>query len=218
MKQPTPIYQFNYGNVTYSDNTPPVPTETIKTSGCGIVSSVMMLNAFEIKVTVQELAKMSMDRHFRVESGTSWALFPFVAKQYGLQLVQTDDMQTVKKSIMEDSLVICSMGPGTFTKGGHFILAYDYADGYLYFCDPASSARTGKGYSPDLVQKEHKEYFIYTKKAAAPADENSLLQAVKLISAKIPGGIDDKWAGTDKEWKAKNVDALLQKIAAAWKG
>ncbi len=165
MKQPTPIYQGNYNNVVYSDNIPPVLTETIKESGCGIVSAVMMLNAFDIKVTVQELAKLSMDNHFRVEAGTSWALFPFIAKQYGLQLVQTDDMADVKKALQDGKLVICSMGPGTFTKGGHFILAYDFASGLLYFDDPASSARTGKGYSPDLVQKEHKEYFVFSKPA-----------------------------------------------------
>jgi hypothetical protein len=123
----------------------------------------MMLNAFGIKVTVSELAELSMEHHFRVESGTSWGLFPFIAKQYGLNMVQTDDMQTVQRALQSGSLVICSMGPGTFTKGGHFILAYDYTGELLYFCDPASTLRTGKGYSPNLVQKEHKEYFIFNK-------------------------------------------------------
>jgi hypothetical protein len=162
MKQPKPIYQYNYGNVVYCDNIPPVATETVKTSGCGIVASVMMLNAFGVKVTVQELAKISMDQRFRVSSGTAWALFPFIAKKYDLQMVQTDDMETVKKALQDGALAVCSMGPGTFTKSGHFILAYDYSNGCLYFNDPVSSARTGKGYSPELVQKEHKEYFIFT--------------------------------------------------------
>lgn len=54
-------------------------------------------------------------------------------------------------------------------------------------------------------------------KAAMGNDE--LLQAVTKISRKIPGGLDIKgWAGDNKEWKAKFVDALLLKIAAAWKG
>lgn len=48
---------------------------------------------------------------------------------------------------------------------------------------------------------------------------NELLQAVELISSKVPGGIDVKmWSGNDKEWKAKYVDTLLIKIANAWKG
>lgn len=47
---------------------------------------------------------------------------------------------------------------------------------------------------------------------------DELLQAVTFISSKIPGGIDIKgWAGDNKEWKAKFVDTLLLKLAAAWK-
>ncbi|MDP4120984.1 MAG: C39 family peptidase [Bacillota bacterium] len=190
MKQPTPIYQFNFSNVPYSDNVPPAPGETIKESGCGIVSSTMMLNAFGIKVTVQELAKLSMDHHYRVESGTSWALFPFIAKTYDLQMTQTDDMATVEKALQNGSLVICSMGPGTFTKGGHFILAYDYAGGMLYFCDPASALRTGRAYSPELVQKEHKEYFIFSKKIT-PA-KTTPQEAVTFAKGKILTD-DAKW-------------------------
>lgn len=54
---------------------------------------------------------------------------------------------------------------------------------------------------------------------ASMGAESELLQAVKLISTKIPGGLDvNGWAGDDKEWKAKYVDTLLIKIASAWKG
>ena len=48
--------------------------------------------------------------------------------------------------------------------------------------------------------------------------EDDLLLAVTFISSKIPGGIDIKgWAGSDIAWKAKFIDTLLLKIAAAWK-
>lgn len=44
-----------------------------------------------------------------------------------------------------------------------------------------------------------------------------LLQAVMHISSRIPGGIDiNGWAGSDYTWKAKWVDALIEKIAQAW--
>jgi len=53
---------------------------------------------------------------------------------------------------------------------------------------------------------------------AAMEDENELLQAVKAISVKIPGGINvEMWAGDNKEWKAQYVDTLILKIAKAWK-
>lgn len=215
MKQPKPIYQYNYPNTIYSDNIPPVPTETIATSGCGIVASVMMLSAFGIRTTVEELAKEAMANRFRVSSGTAWALFPYLAKKYGLQLVQTDDLEKVKKALQEGALVICSMGSGTFTKSGHFILAYDYANGKIYVNDPVSSKRTGQGYDPALIHKEHKEYFIFSLGSEV---KNLLHRAVSHISAKIPGGLDiHGWSGTDYTWKAKWVDTLLMKIAKAWK-
>jgi hypothetical protein len=206
MKRPIPIYQANFSNVPYSDNIPPAPRETIKESGCGIVSSVMMLNTFGINVSVQELAKLSMDHKFRVEVGTSWALFPFIAKQYDLQLVQSDDMQAVTKALQNGSLVICSMGPGTFTKGGHFILAYDYAGGLLYFCDPASSLRTGRGYTPELVQKEHKEYFIFSKKIAPKLTAQELVEYAK---GKI---LTDETKWLKKAMVDKEIYALLDKF------
>lgn len=64
-----------------------------------------------------------------------------------------------------------------------------------------------------------RKWVKYGKLPYLEYEENTLLQAVTTISARISGGIDIKgWAGTDKEWKAKNIDALLLKIAAAWKG
>lgn len=51
------------------------------------------------------------------------------------------------------------------------------------------------------------------------AADQELLQAVTFISGKVKGGLDIKnWAGNNTAWKAKYVDTLLKKIAAAWKG
>jgi hypothetical protein len=59
----------------------------------------------------------------------------------------------------------------------------------------------------------------FRRDVKAAMGDSELLQAVKTISAKIPGGLDvDMWAGEDKVWKAKYVDILLIKIAKAWKG
>jgi len=164
MKQPPIEYQFNYPKIIYSDNTPPDPTDNVKTSGCGLVSMYMALKAFGIVVTLQQLVDLSLKNHFRVAAGTDWGFFPYVAKMYGLTLKQTDDESEVTSALKNGSLCICSMGPGLFTKHGHFILAYD-SDGSNFFVnDPNSSARTGKKFSiKDIFKLQHKEYFIFTK-------------------------------------------------------
>jgi len=49
--------------------------------------------------------------------------------------------------------------------------------------------------------------------------ESELIQAVKFISANIPGGLDIAgWTGSNNTWKAEWVDTLIIKIADAWKG
>lgn len=58
----------------------------------------------------------------------------------------------------------------------------------------------------------------FRKDIMAEMGDSELLQAVKAISAKIPGGINvEMWAGDNKEWKARYVDTLLKKIADAWR-
>ena len=57
----------------------------------------------------------------------------------------------------------------------------------------------------------------FRKDVKTAMEKNELLEAVTFISSKIPGGIDVKmWSSDNKEWKAKYVDTLLQKIANAW--
>lgn len=56
------------------------------------------------------------------------------------------------------------------------------------------------------------------KAEIAKLGSKELLQAVTEIDLKISDGIDImKWGSKDTAWKAKYVDALLQKIAKAWK-
>ena len=54
---------------------------------------------------------------------------------------------SIKRKLEEGKLVILSMGPGIFTKGGHFILLYKYENGKFYVKDPNSRLRTDKGYT-----------------------------------------------------------------------
>lgn len=85
-----------------------------------------------------EAAKFSVDNgHRTADSGTSWNLFPDIAKAYGLLCRQSSNIANVKKALATGALVITSMkGGGHFTRSGHFIVLTGAHDGLIDVMDP----------------------------------------------------------------------------------
>lgn len=48
------------------------------------------------------------------------------------------------------------MGPGIFTKGGHFILVYKYENGKFYVKDPNSKERSDTGFTYKQISDQIK--------------------------------------------------------------
>jgi hypothetical protein len=162
MNQPKPLYQFNFANVPYPKEGD--SSRTIRTSGCGIVSSVMAMNGCGVMVTVETMSQLSLENGFRASTGTSWGLFPWLAKRYDLEYQQTGDAEQAVKLLEDGYVLVASMTPGHFTNGGHLILLYGYKDGFILVNDPNSSVRTGDGFKVDIFKKECKQYFAFRKK------------------------------------------------------
>lgn len=105
--------------------------------------------------------------------------------------IQTTNHDTIKKSLQKGDWIIAIMGPGNWTRGGHFILVYSIdSNNNIYVSDPASyasyrSKNTFKLFtsqmrncwiienpaqyvkSPD-VPKETKEIAMYVSRDKAP--------------------------------------------------
>jgi hypothetical protein len=98
--------------------------ETIGTSGCGPTSFAMAASTFLGKeILPTETCQYAIKNGFRTaNNGTAWNYFASVSKSYGLQSVQTGNLEAAKSALREGNLVISSMGKGHFTGGGHFIL------------------------------------------------------------------------------------------------
>lgn len=138
--------------------------QTIANSGCGPTSMADIVATFkDAKVTPVQMCELALKWGYRTSnSGTAWGFFKRIADHYGFsKFVQTSSLETMKNCLASGGYVVCSMGPGYWTKGGHFICAWKFDSTYIYCNDPASSSRTRQKQSEFL--KERKQFFCFWK-------------------------------------------------------
>lgn len=135
-------------------------TSTIASSGCGPTSMAMVLTyLMGEEITPIDTARYSEQHGYRVEgNGTYAGLFPAMAAEYGLNCTQENPTaQNIINSLSEGNIIIAHMGPGTFTKGGHYIVLKGLdANGNVIIADPASRDRTNQTYPASLIANESK--------------------------------------------------------------
>ena len=143
--------------------------QTMSNSGCGPTSMADVVATLkDPSVTPWDLAQKSMAWGDRTRnSGTAWTFFGHIAEEYGfVKMVQSKNWSALTACLDAGGYVVCSMGPGYWTKGGHFICAWKYDDTYVYCNDPASSTRKKQRISEFKAQR--KQFFCFYPD---PADE-----------------------------------------------
>ena len=145
------------------------PSQTIKSSACGPTSMSMLINEWiDNKFSPVEACQFSLDGGYRTRSdGTSWGFFKAVAVKYGLTYLQAGTGDEVMNFLNEHKNervgVICSMAPGVWTSGGHFILMY-YCDGIdVYVNDPASTAAQKQKNLFSTLKNQCRQYFCFAQ-------------------------------------------------------
>ena len=108
-------------------------------------------------------------------------MIPHIMNEFEFtKAIQTANIDVVKACLDAGGYVVCSMGPGYWTKGGHFICAWKYDATYVYCNDPASGSRV-KQKLTEFV-KERKQFFCFwpepenegTEGATAAAETSSV--------------------------------------------
>ena len=136
--------------------------QTIANSGCGPTSMAdIMATWINSKITPVEMCRYAVEHGFRTKSsGTAWGFFKSIAKTYGFTgFVQTKSMAAAREALKNGALVVASMGPGYWTKGGHYICLWKCDDTYMYANDPASSKRKRQRLS--AFEQQRKQFFIF---------------------------------------------------------
>ena len=137
--------------------------QTMANSGCGPTAMADIVATVKDKSkTPYDLAKLAMkwgDRTYN--SGTAWTfMIPHIMNEFEFtKAIQTANIDIVKACLDAGGYVVCSMGPGYWTSGGHFICAWKYDATYVYCNDPASSTRK-KQKLTDFV-KQRKQFFCF---------------------------------------------------------
>lgn len=143
-------------------------SQTIANSGCGPTSMAdIMATWIDRYITPKEMCKYAVDHGYRTKnSGTAWGFFQSIAKAYGFAgFVQTKSMATARAALKSGAFVVASMGPGYWTKGGHFICLWKTDETYMYANDPASSSRKKQKLS--AFEQQRKQFFIFYRPGAA---------------------------------------------------
>lgn len=163
-KQPVDYKQADsrWGKKMYSNHND--KSQTMANSGCGPTAMAnIVATLIDKSVTPWTLAQLAMKWGDRTYSGgTAWSFYKHIQEHYKFsKMIQTTSLSTLKACLDAGGYVVCSMGPGYWTKGGHFITAWKYDSTYIYCNDPASSSRKKQKQSD--FTKQRKQFFCFYK-------------------------------------------------------
>lgn len=136
-------------------------------SGCGptVVSMAASYLLSDGTLTPNAVARFSEQNGYYVDGvGSSWSLIEEGLPQLGVR-VQIGSLEegAMAQVIERGGVILCSVGPGTFTDSGHFILLCGYAQGEGFLVhDPNSAVRSGRYYRfTDLADEIVQLWFAY---------------------------------------------------------
>lgn len=127
-------------------------SQTIGTSGCGPTCASMVVTAIKGTITPPEMGDLFVQYGYRSSNnGTYWSAFRWVADVFDIGYQECSSLDTAVNLVRNNNYVICSVGNGLFTTGGHFIVIVGIEgdtlkiyDPYLYSGKFDTSTRRGK--------------------------------------------------------------------------
>ncbi|MCQ2492930.1 MAG: C39 family peptidase [Lachnospiraceae bacterium] len=156
-KKKETIHGFVYFNQTdkeWNDN-----GYQIRHSGCGPTSMAVVISSLTGKwVTPVETAAWAYEHHYYSAAGSKHSVVNALATEYGLTCEGVGrNKSRIKKALQEGNPVVVLMGPGYFTKGGHFMVLVDIDDeDNVTVADVASRKRSSYKYALDSIISQSK--------------------------------------------------------------
>ncbi len=155
-----------WGYASYGKNS------CIAVSGCGptCLSMVLYYLTGNEELTPDVIGDYSMENGYYLPgTGTLWALFENTAPLYGVYVSQPDPSEWEMKAALDGGAVlVCSMGPGDFTAGGHFIVLYGYDEDGFLINDPNCVARSRVSWSYEQLRRQMKHLWVFETKQDLP--------------------------------------------------
>ena len=166
------LNQLDYPHIPYITRTELSPEEqeygkttTIKTSGCGLCSAVMVAHLLlpNCTFTLEDALQLAYDTQANIIVGTRYKRFgPAFAEKLELVMEMTNDPQEVLRCLRTGGAVVANSGGdkeghiGVFTHGGHYVVAFaEEPDGRIAILDPS--------YCPGKYDEEGRQGLVEMK-------------------------------------------------------
>ena len=140
-------------------NLPYGPSDTIGSSGCGPTSLAMVVSSLTSRIIEPvQMCNWAYQNGYLCEgSGSYHSLIPDGAKHFGLAVdyANVNEPQKIVDALASGKLVIAILGPGHFTKSGHFIVLRGVtSDRKILVADPASKTRSEQDWDLAIILNE----------------------------------------------------------------
>lgn len=150
-----------WGYASYGDDS------VVGLSGCGPTALSMILYYLtgDEKLTPDKIAAYSMREGYYISgTGTAWLLMEEAPPLYGVSVSQPEKNERVMRQALDrGELIICSMGPGDFTIGGHFVVVYGCTKEGFLLNDPNCVARSRQTWSYNQIGGQIKHIWVFSK-------------------------------------------------------
>lgn len=140
----------------------------IASSGCSVTCMGMVFTyLLEKTVTPDQVAAYAGNRYYVHPAGQSWGIFPACASQWKVKCKSLGkDTQALISALSNGKPVIASMSPGTFTKGGHFIVLRGVtSQGTILVNDPNDNSIKNfinREFDLSLILREAKAFWSFS--------------------------------------------------------
>ena len=102
------------------------PNATIATSGCGVCSSLMIIeNSTTYRISIEEFTQKCLDNGCRTPTGSDMdSCGRLLQKEYGFEFERTNDIEKLKEHLKKGYLAVACVGkiPLFSFTGGHFMV------------------------------------------------------------------------------------------------
>lgn len=165
-------YDSKWGGLSYAVDG---ETSTIKSAGCGPTAMASVLAALVSPyIDPVTCAAWARQHGYKVyKSGTSYRFPAEIGKEYGITVRRLNTVniygyhhmvyyEQALQALKDGNWLIACMGPGTWTKSGHYIVAYRYnaSDGSVDIMDPASAKKARTHNAWKIFASQVKYYWV----------------------------------------------------------
>ena len=136
-------------------------------TGCGptCLSMVALYLTGDANCDPGTVAQYAQQQGYYVEgSGTAWELMATGCTHFGLKSEEIGlDENGMAAALSDGKVLICSMGPGDFTDGGHYIVLTGHSDAGFSICDPNSPKRSAQTWTFDRLKNQIRNVWAFHK-------------------------------------------------------